>query len=68
MNLTVLFQPPIAKLFLRLMQTLSTHNVPLVLNMQNTGATSADLPTSAYLLCSNECRISIEQDGDWVAI
>ena len=47
---------------------MSTHNAPLVLDIQNLGATSADLPSSAYLLCFHECLIEISQDGVSVAI
>ena len=47
---------------------LSTHNAALTLDIQGIGATSADLPTSAYLLCFHECMIEISQDGVSVAI
>ena len=47
---------------------MSTHNAPLVLDIQHIGATSTDLPTSAYLLCFHECLIEISQEGVSVAI
>ena len=47
---------------------MSTHNASLVLDIQSVGATSADLPTSAYLLCFHERMIEISQYGVSVAI
>ena len=46
----------------------STQNAPLVLDIQNLGSSSGDLPTSAYLTCYHECLIEISQDGVQVAI
>jgi hypothetical protein len=47
---------------------MSTHNAPLVLDVQHMGATSADLPSTAYLLCFHECLVEISQEGVSVAI
>ena len=47
---------------------LSTMNAPLVLDIQNLGTSSSDLPTSAFLLCFHETLIQVSQDGVQVAI
>ena len=47
---------------------MSTHNSPVVLDIQSIGATSADLPTQAFLCCFHESLIEISQDGVSLAI
>ena len=47
---------------------LSTHNAPLVYDIQNIGTNSSDLPTIAFLTCFHETLIEISQDGVSVAI
>ena len=47
---------------------LSTHNAPLVYDIQNIGTNSSDLPTICFITCFHETLIEISQDGISVAI
>ena len=47
---------------------MSTHNAPLVYDIQNIGSSSSDLPTIAFLMCFHEALIEINQDGVTLAI
>ena len=47
---------------------MSTHNAPLVYDIQQIGTNSSDLPSAAYVLCFHECLIEISQDRVSVAI
>ena len=47
---------------------ISTHNAPLILDIQNIGSANADLPTTCFILAFHETLIEISQDGVSVAI
>ena len=47
---------------------LSTHNAPLVYDIQHIGVDAGDLPKIAFLLCFHEALIEINQDSVSIAI
>ena len=47
---------------------ISTHNAPMVFDIQNIGATNADLPVTCFILAFHESLIEISQDSVSVAI
>ena len=47
---------------------ISTHNAPCVFDIQSIGSTSADLPTTCFVLAFHESLVEISQEGVSVAI